>query len=97
MLSGRRVISNIPGECTHYIDTKGTSELNKWDEFGEGLNAYNWPKTKKKIVQEIRKIKIENFDILERLKIGERLQAVLSKEFYVKKIYELAGIKHVSM
>lgn len=88
MMAGRYVISNIPGECTHYINTAGDSEINKWDLMAPGLNAYNWPKTKKKIIQtirELRKLDGPYFDP----KINERF----SREKYINKIYELLKIE----
>ena len=87
MMAGRRVISNIPNECTNYIDTKGNSALNEWDIFGEGLNAYNWPATKKKIVQEIRKIK----KITEPVIINN-INKRFSKEKYISTIKGLCNV-----
>lgn len=91
MMAGRAVISNIPNECSHYINTSGDSELNKWDKFAPGLNAYNWPKTKKEIVQAIRRIKTSwigyEADVLTQLKTR------FSKETYINTIYKLCNLE----
>lgn len=88
MLAGRYVVSNIPGECSHYIDTSGDSDINRWDKMSPGLNAYRWPDTKKKIVQAIRSLmKVrENY-------INEHLAERFDREQYIEKIYKIANIK----
>jgi hypothetical protein len=91
MMAGRPVISNIEGECTHYIDTKGTSEINKWDLFQPGFLTDRWAETKKKIIQDLRKIKnstihpapLSNYGLKERF----------DREKYINKIYELCDLK----
>lgn len=91
MMGGRYVLSNIPGECTHYIDTAGDSELNSWDKFSPGINVYRWPKTKTAIIQQLREIKK-----LKEPYLNEGLKKRFSKESYINKIYSLAGIERKS-
>jgi len=87
MMAGRSVISNIPGECTHYIDTRGTSPVNEWDVFQPGFAVDNWADTKKKIVQTIRSIKRgDKFEIKD---VSDRF----NREKYVNTIYELCELK----
>lgn len=57
ILAGRDVVTNIPLPYQRYIPTCGDPKKNEQDFFGTGLNAYYWPSTKKRIVQEIRKLR----------------------------------------
>lgn len=88
MMAGRYVVSNIPGECTHYIDTSGDSEINKWDLMAPGLNLYRWPSTKKKIIQAIRSIKKLDGNF-----VDQSLKERFDKEKYINKIYGIANIR----
>ena len=87
MMAGRHVISNIPEEATQFIDTSGKSEINKWDLMAPGLNAYEWPATKKKIVQAIRGVR--NLKVPNTNNLKERF----NKEAYIDKIYEISKLE----
>lgn len=90
-LAGRDVVSNIPAPYTSYISTLGKSELNQgWDIFQEGLNAYNWPKTKKEIVQKIRVLKKVG-KMLDRNPAHDFYAAVLDRKKYIETINRMAG------
>jgi hypothetical protein len=87
MMAGRAVISNIPDECTHYVDTKGTSPVNSWDTFQPGFSAERWAETKKSIIQKIRSLKRgEAYKIKD---VSERF----NREKYINKIYDLFDLK----
>lgn len=86
ILAGRDVITNVPATFVEYIDTKGKSELNEWDIFQEGLNAYNWPATKKKIIQRIRWLKINGPDKGRRGKAHDEYAAMLDRASYINTI-----------
>ena len=86
LMAGRDVVTNIPMSYVNYIDTGGTTNLNKWDRFQEGLNVYHWPQTKKKIVQKIREIKNKTILFDERKKISDFYCSMLDKEKYIQKI-----------
>jgi glycosyltransferase involved in cell wall biosynthesis len=92
MLAGRDVISNIPGECTDYIDTTGKHELNEWDIFSEGFSAHNWPKTKKNIIQTIRKVKKRFLTYNERVALSKKLEFMQDHGAYKNKIRELCNV-----
>lgn len=89
LMAGRNVICNMDVPGAHMIDTKGQSQLNEWDKFSEGFNAYNWPDTKKKIIQEIRAVKK-----MPVINVGELLdlRKNLDQNKYISKIKELCGI-----
>lgn len=91
MLAGRDVISNIKGECTDYIDTSGRHELNEWDQFSEGFNAYRWPETKKAIIQKIREVKKRTVSHEERLKISQDKSFMKDRVKFANKIRELCS------
>lgn len=87
MMAGRPVVSNIRGECTHWIDTAGDSMVNAWDALGPGFNTARWPKTKKKIIQTLRAIRKE--------KVTASVPGIeerFDKEKYINTIYKLAGV-----
>ncbi len=87
-LAGRSVISNIPMDYGHLIDTKGKDLLTEWDIYSPGFSTLRWPETKKKIVQKIREIKKRNrFN-----NAFEYYRVVLDRSRYIEKIYELSGI-----
>lgn len=93
VMAGRDVITNIPLPYQEYIDTKGTSELNEWDNFGSGLNAYRWPDTKKKIIQRIRAIKNKkagNRGFEARSEASDYWTTLLDKQKYIDTIRALA-------
>lgn len=92
MLAGRDVISNIKGECTEYIDTSGNHELNEWDTFSEGFNAYRWPDTKKSIMQKIRYIRDSTSVGGRRQEIARDLKYMQDQEAYKTKIKELCHV-----
>lgn len=89
MMAGRAVISNVPGECTHYIDTKGTEEINNWDTFQPGISNARWADTKKQIVKAIRMIKKNGSPQIDFQSLNKRFD----KETYINKIYELCSIQ----
>lgn len=88
MMAGRYVVSNIKGECTHYVDTSGDSILNEWDKFYPGLNVYRWPDTKTRIIQKIRAVAKMKDPY-----INTSLKQRFSKENYIKNIYQIAQIE----
>lgn len=90
MLAGRDVITNIPAPYMSVIDTKGNFELNQWDIFQEGLNAYGWPKTKKAIVNSIRMLK--RSPLRPFTEAAAYYATLLDRKKYVNTIYELSGI-----
>lgn len=90
MLSGRNVISNIPNENTIFIDSGGTQDLNKWDRFGEGFNAYNWPSTKKEIIKKIRALKKEPKEVPSELILS--IKKTMDQKNYITKIKELCNV-----
>lgn len=99
IMAGRSVVTNIPDSPFFYmncVDTAGKVELNNWDRFGSGFNAYNWPETKSKLVQEIRKVRAwqatADFEA-SRHPIATSFRNVLDREKYREKIYSLAGIE----
>jgi len=91
LMAGRNVVTNIPMEFAQTIHTNGRTELNEWDRYSEGLNLYNWPDTKKKIIQTIRQMR----------KIGNPIASSasgfwtekLKKQDYISKIRELCDAK----
>lgn len=91
LMAGRDVITNITMLYAHNIDTSGKTELNEWDKFSEGFNTHNWPETKKKIIQEIRKLKKNQTG-----KNGSDYypfgfyKKLLDKQDYISKIRELS-------
>lgn len=96
IMAGRSVLTNIKMPCATILDTSGQRELNEWDKFSEGLNAYRWPETKTKIIQEIRKIKKSLEDPIQisdgMTVIDEKsayMRNLLDKNKYVNKIKEL--------
>lgn len=92
MMAGRPVISNIPGECTEYIDTKGDSEPNKWDIFQPGFSVDRWADTKKKIIKSIRSLKRNFSNYMAPPSLYERFD----REKYINKIYELSNVRRPS-
>lgn len=93
IMAGRDVITNIPLPYQEYIDTKGNNELNEWDTFSAGLNAYRWPDTKKAIIQRIRAVKNKkagNHFITERIEAREYWTKLLDKSKYIETIRALA-------
>jgi glycosyltransferase involved in cell wall biosynthesis len=87
IMAGRQAITNIPQKYATYINTQGNMPINEWDIFGPGLGAERWPETKKKIIQEIRRIKKNPAQSLE---ARECYLDLMDKEKYRKKIRELA-------
>lgn len=90
MMAGRRVISNIPNECTDYIDTSGKQLFNQWDSFGPGFSALFWPETKKKIIKAIRNAKNKPFGAEAIQANADYLKERFNKEIYIRKIREMA-------
>ncbi len=90
MRAGRDVISNIPGECTHLIETKGTHELNEWDQFSEGFNQLHWPETKLRIIHAIRAIK--KGDRRATIDVSNSLKQKFDRDTYIKKIRGICGL-----
>lgn len=91
MLAGRNVITNIPLPFQRYIDTSGNPLKNEHDFFATGLNAHYWPKTKKKIVQEIRALRLADQDE----SAADRYRLTLDRPKYVRNIWfnVLSGIE----
>lgn len=99
VMAGRDVVTNIPLPYQEYIDTRGKMELNEWDYFGSGLNAYRWPDTKKAIIQRIRAIKNKkagNSLGLERIQAADYWNTLLDKKTYIETIRGLALEKGAS-
>jgi glycosyltransferase involved in cell wall biosynthesis len=93
ILAGRDVVTNVPMPYMEYIDTRGKSELNQgWDIFQEGLNAYNWSKTKKAIVQKIRLLKKVG-NVINRYPAHDFYSKMLDRQNYINTIYRLAEIE----
>ena len=88
-LAGRSVISNIPLEFGHLIDTKGTSPMDSWDIFSPGFSSIRWPQTKKKIVQAIRNVRGGIVDP----NAAEHYKTLLDRKKYIQTIREMAGLK----
>lgn len=104
LMAGRDVITNIETPGAVMIDTSGKHALNEWDKFSEGFNAHNWPETKLKIIQKIRKVKntpevytgpgeVINLPIGKNL-ISNELKKTLDKQTYINKIRELSNAKN---
>lgn len=90
MLAGRRVISNIPNECTDYVDTSGQLLFDSWDKFSPGFSPLRWPDTKKKLVKAIRNTIKNPFSKLEKDEIALSLKKRFDKSIYIRKIREMA-------
>jgi len=90
IMAGRDVLTNIQMPGARIIDTSGHSELNQWDRFSEGLNVYNWPETKAKIVQQIRLLKKMNNNGVSSVSpfAPENMKKLLDKEKYINTIRE---------
>ena len=92
VMAGRDVVTNIPAPCMNVIDCSGDHKLNQWDKYGEGLvNAYRWPDTKKKIIQTIRRIKKQHYDLKDKENASLYYRHLLDKSKYIQTINELAG------
>lgn len=103
IMAGRDVLTNIQMPGATILNTAGKSELNEWDKFSEGLNVYNWPETKTKIVQKIRWMKNHpkahiigthpSGDVLKTYSsaefLSDQMKNLLDKEKYITKIREL--------
>jgi hypothetical protein len=92
ILAGRDVITNVPLPGVQLIDTAGKILINDWDNFGTGLNAYNWPDTKVNIVQMIRKLKGTPYEKGNREIIASKYRKVLDRQKYIDTIWGLTGI-----
>ena len=94
IMAGRDVITNIPAPCMSVIDTSGKMDLNEWDKFGEGFNAYHWPETKKKIMNKIRERKKwePDYPIGLRLLASNEYKKLLDKQTYISKIKEFCHV-----
>lgn len=91
LLAGRDVVTNIPMDYAHRIDTKGRTPIDEWDIFGPGISDVRWPETKKQIVQKIRLIKKTlNGD---RLNAAVHYRNLLDRQKYINTINAMAGIK----
>lgn len=91
LLAGRPVISNIPMKYAHLIDTKGTEPFNEWDIFSPGFSLERWPKTKAKIVSQIRTIKKTKDGLKDFLRLGsEYYKTLLNRQKYIDTIYAMA-------
>lgn len=91
IMAGRDVITNIPAEFMHVIDTSGKDDISLWDKFGEGLNSYRWPETKAEIIRKIRSVRRGNPN-LNREYMASNLRALLDKRTYIDKINQLCGV-----
>lgn len=83
IMAGRDVLTNIQMPGAMILDTSGHSELNEWDRFSEGLNVYNWPETKSRIVQFIRKMKNSPRDLT---KESLQMTKLLDKNKFIETI-----------
>lgn len=90
LMAGREVVTNITMRFADNIDTSGKSELNEWDKFSEGFNAYHWPETKKKVIQAIRYLKIS--DPINPEARHDYYTKLLDKQTYINKIKELCHV-----
>lgn len=90
LMAGRPVVTNINHPFATYIDTAGKEEVNKWDHFQPGLNAYNWPDTKKQIVHVIRDLKRRPSH---NKNAAETYRLLLDKDHYREKIYGFCGLE----
>ena len=109
IMAGRDVVTNIPSPYTVTIPTKGTIEISAWDHFGEGLNAYNWPRTKKLVVQALRDVRagragngltftVEGIGAPAvrrdfRAEAHEHYAHLLDRETYFERVYGAAGLR----
>lgn len=92
LMAGRDVVTNIPTPDSIYIDTSGKDDVSSWDLFGEGLNAYHWPETKLKIIQQIRKLKkTQMIDAIRHMRSDE-IKKNLDKQTYIKKIKRMCNV-----
>lgn len=92
LMAGRDVVTNITMPYAVNIDTSGKTELNEWDKFSEGFNPHNWPTTKKKIIQEIRRLKKQNFISENRVVAASHYYDLLDKSNYISKIREMSNV-----
>jgi glycosyltransferase involved in cell wall biosynthesis len=104
ILAGRPAISNIPMEYSLLIDTKGKTPITDWDMFAPGFNVYEWPSTKKKIVQAIRSRKKFNYampvrdgiNVFDNRSQQQRARdhwlKVLDRNKYIETISRMAGL-----
>lgn len=97
MMAGRAVISNIPNECTHYINSQGTQLFDKWDKFGPGFNPLRWPDTKKEIIQTIRKVRDYPTSDELRIEISESTKKRFDKKKYLDVINKYALTKSLEV
>lgn len=99
IMAGRDVVTNIPLPYQEYIDTSGKAELNDWDFFGAGLNPYNWPATKKAVIQRIRAIRAGragNSLVSERIDAENYYNRILDKSKFIEKIRAFALEKEIA-
>lgn len=89
MMAGRKVVSNIPNECTDYVDTSGTLLFDKWDMFGPGFTPLRWPDTKKRIIKAIRKAKELPMSNETSKSLSAYVKERFNKKIYVHKIEEI--------
>lgn len=95
VMAGRDTITNVPAPYMEIIDTGGKIELNEWDIFGSGLNPWNWPDTKKAIVQRIRAVRDGKAGNLTcREEAAAHWRGVLDREAYIAKIKNLVEEYH---
>lgn len=102
MLAGRDVVTNIRAPYMRYVSTAGDPEKNEWDIFQSGLNPLYWPDTKKRFIQEIRKVRDNpNAKIFGASPMDMRTNADLARDYYsaeldratyIRRIKEFAGV-----
>jgi len=92
ILAGRDVITNVPAPYVEYINTRGNQVINEWDMFGTGFNAHRWPKTKKEVIQTIRRLRDVQKPVELRKEAAAEYSETLNKERYIKKLKELVKI-----
>lgn len=92
LMAGRDVVTNITMPMATNIPTGGKTELNEWDHFSEGFNPHHWPGTKKRIIQEIRRLKKGTMSEMARTKVSDYYKTLLDKQTYISKIKELSGL-----
>lgn len=83
ILAGRDVVTNVPMPYMRGIDTGGDISKCEIDPFQIGLNAYYWPKTKKKVIQAIREAKEIPNQRLMNAEIRSATQAEMARAEYL--------------
>lgn len=97
IMAGRSVITNIPAPHMNIIDTSGTEPFDAWDQFSPGFNPYRWPDTKKKIIQEIRKVRDHGVPLEVRAQASTEFNALLDKQVYRETIHRFSQPESIKL